>query len=152
MDTPPPGAQGLRPPQTQDPSLTGDIFLFALQPPRARRHRKHNKTPATGARAWHHSQGPNPAAAAAKLFPFSSRLSSCLSSPLSSASNAGAGAAPSRNTSNAQVPTPRATSSQAPATPRPSRQEGAPQALPTDVTSQPFPTRKEKKKRKGKTG
>lgn len=77
--------------------------------------------------------------------PSSSSLSSCLSSPFSPASNTGAGAAPDTNTSKAQVPTPRATSSHADATPRPSLHEGTPQALPSDITSQAFPTRKEKK-------
>lgn len=130
------GAQGLRPSQTLDPSLTGHVVFCALQTPRrARRQRKHNETPATGAHDWHRSQGPNaalpataPAAGGAELSPlpssFSRSLSSCLSSPTSPPPNTGAGAAPPSNTSNAHVPTPRATSSQAAAaTPRPSLQD-----------------------------
>ncbi|XP_009468580.1 PREDICTED: oleosin-B6-like [Nipponia nippon] len=64
--------------------------------------------------------------------PFASTLASGLSSPPSAPSNTGAGAAPSRNTAHAHVPTPRAASSQAAtaAAPRPSLHQGAPQAPP----------------------
>lgn len=57
-----------------------------------------------------------------------------------------AAAAPATNTATARGPAPTGAYSQgaAAATPGPSLQEGAPQALPGDITSQPFPTRKGK--------
>ena len=69
-----PSSRGPRRPKRKPlPSLTANIFFFALQPPQPRRQTKHQTTPAPGPRAWHHSHGPNaPARAAPRPFPFSS--------------------------------------------------------------------------------
>lgn len=70
-DTPPLGAQAV---PNARPFAYGAHFPLCeeLQPPLARRHGKHSKTPAAGAHARHHSQRPDAAARAGeKLSPFS---------------------------------------------------------------------------------
>lgn len=156
--TPPPGAQGLGPAQTQDPSLTAAHFL-PCSPATPRKqadktqqepcYRATRVAPQTGTPQRQQRRQREQRSQTLPFFPLSFLLKLFLlpSFPILSSLHTGAGAAPSRNTPKAQGPTPRATHAHATTTTtarRPSLHHGAPQPLTSDITSQPCPTRKEK--------
>lgn len=149
------GRRGSAHPKRKTLRLRGHIAFSARQTPRARRPTKHSKSPATGPHAWHHRQAPNKRSSGrSKTLPFflspsSSSFSSRLPSPFSAAytpelGQLHPGTHPRPKCLHPEPPPhPHADAATA-TTRRPWLHQGAPQPLPSDITSQPCPTRKEK--------